>query len=201
MPEYNFGDDGGAGMDEGAGLDETSGYEDSNILGAIARRRGRQPMRRPAQQPQYPTTPGGQRIFSQPPLPQSPFQPHISRLRSFLGMGFATWTDTDGGDKILEIQPQESFRGERLFVDEIDVGTPAGLVLVRRVDVGTQPQSPSVEQPAPASMFSSDATYSKLDIQIAYRGTRLQVTLGVTAAPGTGNSITAAVGFYGQWIR
>jgi hypothetical protein len=116
-------------------------------------------------------------------------------------MGFATWTDTDGGDKILEIQPQESFRGERLFVDEIDVGTPAGLVLVRRVDVGTQPQSPSVEQPAPASMFSSDATYSKLDIQIAYRGTRLQVTLGVTAAPGTGNSITAAVGFYGQWIR
>jgi hypothetical protein len=158
-------------------------------------------VRRPAQQSQYPTTPGGQRIFSQPPLPQSPFQPHVSRLRSFLGMGFATWTDTDGGDKILEIQPQESFRGERLFVDEIDVGTPAGLVLVRRVDVGTQPQSPSVEQPAPASMFSSDATYSKLDIQIAYRGTRLQVTLGVTAAPGTGNSITAAVGFYGQWIR
>jgi hypothetical protein len=199
MPEYIIQED-GAG-DEGAGMDEASGYEDSNILGAIVRRRGGRQVARRQAQPSYPTTPNGQRIYSQPPLPQSPMQPHISRLRSFLGMGFATWTDTDSGDKILEIQPQESFRGERLIVDDVSSSGAAGLVLVRRVDVGTQPQSPSVEQPAPAAMFRPDVTYSKLDMQIAFRGTRLQVTLGLTAAPGAGESITAAVGFYGQWIR
>ena len=201
MPEYQYQAGDEAGYDEGAGLDEAMGaYQDADVLGAIMRRRGqRQPVRQ--QQRNYPATPGGQRVYGTPPLPQSPFQPHVSRLRSFLGMGFATWADLDGGDKILEVQPQESFRGERLIVDSIASAGAAGLVLVRRVDVGTMPQTPSVEAPAPAAMFQPDVTGAKLDMQIAYRATRLQVTLGVTAAPGMGETVTAAVGFYGQWIR
>jgi hypothetical protein len=203
MPQYEYQAGDEAGYDEGAGMDEAMGaYQDADVLGAIMRRRGqRQPARQQQQQRQYPTTQGGHRIYSAPPLPQSPFQPNVSRLRSFLGMGFATWSDTDGGDKILEVQPQESFRGERLIVDSIASSGAAGLVLVRRVDVGTMPQTPSVEAPAPAAMFQPDVTGAKLDMQIAYRATRLQVTLGVTSAPGMGETVTAAVGFYGQWIR
>jgi hypothetical protein len=67
--------------------------------------------------------------------------------------------------------------------------------------VGVQPQQPDTEQPAPASMFARDVTYSHLDLQVAKPGVKIFLTLGVTAAPGSGETLTAAVGMYGQWIR
>ena len=139
--------------------------------------------------------------FVRPPLPLSETRPD-SKLRSACGAGVAVWGPTDGSDKVLTIEPQESFRGERLVIDFASVGgVAAGLVVVRRIEVGTMPQSPSVEQPMPAVMFRPDATYASLDLQIASKGTKLTVILGVTAAPGAGVTTTATAGYYGEWIR
>jgi hypothetical protein len=172
--------------------DDYISADEANVLGAIFRRgRGRRPPPR-RQRP---------RRIPSPQLRQQPTWKD-SRLRSYLGMGFTTWPATDATDKQLPIEPQESFEGRRLIVDTIAAGgTSAGLNVVRRIDVGTMPQSPSVEQPGPAAMFRADATYSYLDLQIAYRATRLILTLGITAAPGVGVTVTASAGFFGNWIR
>lgn len=165
---------------------------DENMMGAVQQRRvpaGARAMARP-------------RIYQQSPLPQVPAQPNRAVLRSYMGMGFATWTAADNADKPLVVTPQESFRPERLVIDiSVAAGPSAGLVLLRRVDIGTSPQSPSVAQPAPAAMFAANATYSRLDMQVCYRAMQLQVTLGITAVPGGAAVVTAAVGFYGAWIR
>jgi hypothetical protein len=184
---------------EGAGYDEAGEViSEGNILGAVARR----PQRHPQQHPQQQSA----RIYERPPLPHVPAHPHVSRLRSFMGVGIAKWQPTDAGDIPLPVQPQESFRIGRMIVDVNSVSTSTGnasngIVLVRRLDVGTQPQSPSVEQPAPAAMFAANATYSAIDTQIAYRATTIQVTLGISEAPGTDVTVTAVVGFFGDWIR
>jgi hypothetical protein len=145
---------------------------------------------------------GGRPVFNRPPLPRTPAQPNDAKLRSYMGFGFVTWGPADAADKVIIVEPQESFRGERLIIDVTSVGgAPAGLTLLRRIEIGTMPQSPSVEQAAPAAMFARDATAAELDLQIAYRGTKVQITLGQTAAPGGAVTVTAAVGMFGEWIR
>jgi hypothetical protein len=167
-----------------------------DLIGQVVRQVVRQARGRGAAIP-------GRNVFRQPPLPAAPAQGNVSELRSYMGFGFLTWTGAaDSADKTLTIEPQESFRGERLIIAlAVAGGAAAGLTTLRRIEVGTLPQSPSVEAPAPAAMFSPDATESKLDLQIAYRGTKLAITLGQTASPGAGVTVTAAVGMYGQWIR
>jgi len=139
-------------------------------------------------------------VYTRPPLAARP-QNHTAMLRSFVGVGFATWTGTDAADKELQIEPQEAFRGERMVIDVLASSGAAGIVVVKLLQVGVQPQQPDTSQPAPASMFAADVTYSHLDLQIARPGIKLTLTLSVTAAPGTGETITAAAGFYGEWIR
>jgi hypothetical protein len=140
--------------------------------------------------------------YAKPPLPAEPVQQNTAALRSYMGFGFVSWVTVDGADKVSIVEPQESFRGERLIIDTTaSGGTAAGLSLLRRIDIGTQPQSPSVEQPAPAAMFRADATETTLDLQIAYRATKVQITMGQTAAPGAGVTVTAAIGMFGKWVR
>ena len=176
-------------MPDDYGSGDDSGDDSAAVLGALFARGGAR---------------GGRRqIMQRPPLPRAPAQNYDARIRSYMGFGIASWAVADGADKVLLIEPQESFRGERLI---IDVSVPATvtnapLVLLRRIDVGTMPQSPSVEQAAPAAMFARDATVSALDLQIAYRGTKLQLTLGISAAPTGAGVVTAACGMYGEWVR
>ncbi len=201
MQNYFEGDDSYVSGDEWVGDDDQSGPsgdDAANVLGQVARAL----VRRPGGPARRPAGPGGRKIFKRPPLPATTAQPTEAELRSYMGMGFAVWAPADAVDRVLTVEPQESFRGERLILDVTAVGgTPAGQVLLRRIEVGTMPQSPSVEQAAPASMFRPDVTGGALDLQIAFRGTKLTVTLGVTAAPGAGVTVTASAGFYGQWLR
>lgn len=195
------GDD-GAGMDENLVGDE-AGYE-ADVLGALVRSPFRRRRRQQGRQRGRGTrSPEGRRIYRQPPLPQQSFQPNMARLRSYLGMGTGTFpASAAAGTTIdLTVEPQESFRGERLIIDVTTTGTPGALPTVVGIFVGTLPQSPSVEQPAPAAMFARDATYSRLDMQIAFRATKLKVTLGVTGAVAAASSIICSVGFFGEWIR
>lgn len=175
------------------------GADPSDVMGAILAPLQRQ-MQQVAARRGIPMQ--QQNPYGRPPLPPTPVQQNTSNVRSYLGFGFVTWGAADAADKIIIIEPQESFRGERLIIDVTAAGgTAAGLTLLRRIDIGTMPQSPSVEAAAPASMFARDATGSDLDLQIAYRGTKVQITLGQTAAPGGAVTVTAAVGMFGQWIR
>lgn len=168
------------------GDDGTLGAED--VMGALFRRR------RPGG--------GGRKVYRKPPLPRSPVQANTARLRSYMGLGVVAWTAADATDKVIIVEPQESFRGERLIVVHQDAGgTSAGIPLLRRIDIGTQPQSPSVEAAAPVDMFRPDATDANLDLQIAFRATKIQVTFGITAVPGAGVTKTLTAGFFGEWIR
>ena len=175
------------------------------VIGALQRMMGRSSRGGSGGGAYAPQARGGSNrgVFAAPPLRGQSTWPHTAKLRSYMGFGFATWGPTDATDKPLPVQPQESFRGERLIISPPTVvgGASAGLVLMRRIDVGTMPQSPSVAQPAPAVMFQNDTVGSNLDLQIAYRATTVQVTLGITAAPGAGVTVTAAVGMFGVWIR
>lgn len=169
------------------------GVEEADILGAVSRALTR---RRTAGRPATSSN-----VYSKPPLETGGGQPD-AKLRSYVGFGVVAWGAADAADKVCTIEPQESFRGERLVIATLATGgAAAGLTVLRRIDVGTLPQSPSVEQPAPASMFAADATYAGLDLQIAHRGMKIAITLGQTAAPGSGIGVTAAVGMYGEWIR
>lgn len=169
--------------------DETLTAGEADILGAAAavlRKRGR---------------PIPRRVFKRPPLAPTPGQPD-AKLRSYMGVGIAVWAPADGSDKVLTVEPQETFRGERLLIDILATGgADTGITLVRRIDVGSLAQSPSTEQAAPAAMFRADATYAGLDLQIAYRGMKISVTLGRTAATPAGVTSTASVGLYGEWVR
>ena len=177
------------------GDDMVLGADEADILGAVSRALTRR--RRGGGAPLASSA----NVQPRPGLPASE-TPADARLRSYVGFGVVSWGAAVTADQTATIEPQESFRGERLVVATSAAGgTPAGITLLRRIDVGTMPQSPSVEQPAPASMFSADATHANLDLQIAHRGTKIAVTLGQSAAPGAGVTVTAAIGMYGEWIR
>jgi len=193
--EYFEGDD----DFETEGDDYVEGDEDGDILGAVARAL----VKRPAARGKRRRRGGGRKIWKRPPLPAKPAQPTEAELRSYMGFGSVFWAVADGASKVSIVEPQESFRGERLVLDVgIDAGvTNTPLVLLNRIDVGTQPQSPSVEFAAPAAMFRPDATNAELDLQIAFRGTKLQIELGITAAPTGAGQVTTSIGMFGQWIR
>jgi hypothetical protein len=173
------------------------GYEEgADEIGRTFRRRGGAPVASSAQG----------RIFKRPPLPSTPFQPTEAELRSYMGIGFQALGNNAAGVTLigtpLLVEPQESFRGERLILDVTSTGTPVGNAALQRIEVGTMPQSPSVEQPAPATMFRADATYSQLDLQVAFRATKFQLTLeNVNGPTGAGNFFNYAAGIFGAWIR
>lgn len=180
---------------------DVTGYADDimggegDILGAVTRA-VQSRMQRGGQRPI-----GRQRPLAMPPLPINQVAPE-AKVRTPVGAGIAVWGAADASDKPLTIEPQSSFRAERLVIEVLAVGgTSAGLVLVRDMRVGNNPQSPSSEQPMPASMFRADATYASMALEVANRACKLTALLGITAAPGAGVTVTAAAGWYGEWIK
>lgn len=168
---------------------------DDDVIGAVARQ-----IRRPGGVRQV-RGPGQQRIFRRPPLPARSQQPTEAELRSYLGLGFVTWAIGDGAEKVIIVEPQETFRGERLVAEVAMVGVTNSIIpALKRLEIGTLPQSPSVEFSAPLSMFRPDATNANLDLQIAEAGTKITITLSLNAAP-VGGAVIAQLGFFGQWIR
>jgi hypothetical protein len=177
-------------MDYVEGDDDISGDEAANVLGAVARSLVRGS--------------GGRKIFKRPPLSASAIaQPNDAMLRAPMGFGAVTWAVADGAAKTSIVEPQEAFRGERLVIDVSIPTTITNLpiVLLRRADIGTQPQTPSTEFGSPAAMFRPDCTYSQLEWQVCPAGTKIQLTMEISAAPTGAGIITAAMGVYGQWIR
>ena len=72
---------------------------------------------------------------------------------------------------------------------------------VNNIFIGDLPQSPSVEQPAPISMFRADATFSGIDFNKATPGQKIRVELSISAAPAGTEIVRLEAGFYGDMMR
>ncbi len=124
-------------------------------------------------------------------------------IRAYCGLGTLQWAGTDEADKTLEVEPQQSFRGERLVITaRYSSGATARLVTINRaLTVAGLPQTPAPEQEAPIEMFAAEVTYSGLDLQIATSGTKISIGFRIDDAPGSGETVTVSAGLYGEWIR
>lgn len=142
----------------------------------------------------------GNGTYAYPPLPASGMHPP-AKLRSFVGLGSTTWGAAENDNRVLAITPQAPVRGERLVIDVVATATAAGLVVVKLLEVGVEPQQADTSADAPASMFAKDVTYGHIAMQIANPGIRIALTLGITAVPGAGQSVSAAAGLFVEWVR
>lgn len=145
-------------------------------------------------------------------LPPPPTLPHGAyqalqggprRLLSYMGLGSFVFTATSGTSTQLTAEPQAAFRGRRLVISQAKTDGATGILVTvnEPLTVSGMPQTPAPNQDAPVEMFSSDTTYSMLDLQIATSATQITLGLAVSAAPGTGDSIAVAAGLYGEWLR
>lgn len=161
------------------GEDDFTGADDEEILGAVRRAMT-------ARKPQL-------RAAAAPP----------KKLRGYLGMGNATFINGGPTQLSLIVEPQRAFRPERLIIDRTNVGvlSPNLVANVVNIFVGDQPQSPSVEQPAPIAMFRADATVSGIDFDKAIPGQKIAIQLSLNAAPAVGETVTLSCGFYGDMLR
>lgn len=124
-------------------------------------------------------------------------------LRGYIGIGEATFTSTSGTLITLTVEPQRQFRPERLVIARRDgSAVTAGISSrVNAVFIGDQPQSPSVEQPAPTELFQPDATVSGVDFDVCSPGQKIQIQLSVSAAPAGTELIRLTLGMYGAMMR
>jgi len=163
------------------GDDDYTGADDAEILGAVKRVMA-------ARKPQL-------QAAAAPP----------KKLRGYIGVGEAVFnSSTPTGTTIaLIVEPQRSFRPERLIIDRVDGSSATSGIRSRvaSIFVGDQPQSPSVEQPAPTAMFRADATVSGIDFDKAVPGQKIQLTLSVSALPTGTEVVTLSCGFYGDMLR
>ena len=169
--------------DDGLDGEDFVGADDAEILGAVRRARGRAMQ---ARKPQLMAS-------SAPP----------KKLRGYLGMGTAVFTSASGTLLSVTVEPQRSFRPERLIIERTD-GSGVTTALAARVNaifIGDQPQSPSVEQPAPIALFRADATVSGIDFDKCIPGQKITIQLSLSAAPTGTEVVTLSSGFYGDMLR
>lgn len=163
--------------------DDFVGADDAEILGAVRRARASQQR---AQKPQL-------RAPERPP----------TKLRGYLGMGTATFNSTSGTLLSVTVEPQRGFRPERLIIDRTDGSTATAAIAARvnAIFIGDQPQSPSIEQPAPIALFRADATVSGVDFDKCIPGQKITIQYSVSAAPTGTEVVTLSSGFYGDMLR
>jgi len=158
--------------------DDYVGDDDQEILGAVAPRRATKPV-----------------LVGRPSVPR--------KLRGYIGLGDALFNSTTLTLLTLIVEPQRAFRPERLIISRRD-GSSATAGTGARVNgifIGDQPQSPSIEQPAPTEMFQPDATVSGIDFDVCVPGQKIQLQLSVTALPTGTEFIRLSCGMYGDMMR
>jgi hypothetical protein len=161
---------------------------DEEMLGAVA------PRRRALQV-------GRRAVATKPQLRAAARAPR--KLRGYIGVGEVTFNSTNGNTASLVIEPQRGFRAERLVISRRDGSTvTAGTsARVNGIFIGDQPQSPSIEQPAPTEMFAPDATFSGIDFDTCEPGQKIQINLSASAIPTGTEFVKLTLGFYGDLIR
>jgi len=143
-----------------------------------------------------------QRMQARPPQLSAQSRPP-QKLRGYIGIGVARFNSTNGALATLVIEPQRQFRPERLIIARRDGSTVTNSIgtFVNAIYIGDQPQSPSVEQPAPTEMFQPDSTYSGVDFNTCLPGQKIQIMLSASSTPTGTEQIILSLGFYGDMMR
>jgi hypothetical protein len=168
------------GDDDMLGADDDILGADDDILGAArsSRRRGwRAQLRRGA-----------------------PGAPAVSEMMMPLGLGGFTFTNTTPLTANLSTNPQLAFRPERLvLVVTRSSGATAIGVAVTDIKVGQRSQLVSPVD-IPAEAFGPTAFGVRLALDPCTPGILVTVSLRVTAAPGTGESVTVIGALIGRSV-
>jgi hypothetical protein len=182
MPDYTGTDDIG---EDFVGEDFVGAEEE--MLGAVARR----PQRR------------RQLMVGKPQLRMQQPAQQVRKIRGYIGVGEVTFNSTNGNTASLVIEPQRGFRPERLVISRRDgsTATAGTSARVNGIFIGDQPQSPSIEQPAPTEMFAQDATFSGIDFDPALPGQKIQINLSASVTPTGTEFVKLTLGFYGDMLR
>jgi hypothetical protein len=209
--------------DEISGWNEMQGYPDGydfeetvgqflartgQTPGAAWGARGRTPAPFAPRGPMLPPMRPGQNM-ARPPAPQlNPLSVQAGQsmpgtLLSYMGLGSHTFLPAAATSTSFDVEPQSAFRGRRLVISQAKTAGASGILVTvsTALTVSGMPQTPNPAQPAPAEMFSPDATYSMLDLQIATSGTSINIGISISAVPAADNSVSVAAGLYGEWIR
>lgn len=122
-------------------------------------------------------------------------------LRTFVGLGIETWEATEDDTRTFEIEPQRDFQTTGIVCDQTS-SDGATFGLVDEFVIGDTPQSPTVEQAAPMSMFAHDSWgAAMLDFQNAKPGMKIILKAHPSGQPASGETFTAAVGLWGRALR
>ena len=124
-------------------------------------------------------------------------------IHAYMGLGAVSWTGTDEALKTMEAEPQSAFIGNRLVIAArySDGATGRQVTITQPLTVSGMPQTPAPSEAAPIEMFAAEATYSRLDLQIATSATQITIGFSIDDAPGSGETVNVAAGIYGEWIR
>lgn len=124
-------------------------------------------------------------------------------IHAYMGLGAVSWTGTDESLKTMSAEPQSSFIGNRLVIAARYTSGAAGLqvTITQPLTVSGMPQTPAPSQAAPIEMFSAEATYSRLDLQIATSATQITIGFSISDAPGSADTVNVSAGLYGEWVR
>src|SRR5262245_4362660 len=138
-----------------------------------------------------------------PTMAQAGAAAGANTIHAYMGLGFTQWTGTDAAEKDFSAEPQSAFIGNRLVVAaRYSSGASGSQVTISSpLTVSGMPQTPAPAQRAPIEMFSSDTTYSALDLQIATSATQITISFSIDAAVGTSDKVNLSAGLFGQWIR
>lgn len=189
-------------------LEDLLGYEDDDIIGdesgydeigydEIGRRivRSKRPV------PARPGTPGRLKLSA----------PAASTLRSAgaqkmalkrvpIGLGGHTFAFGGATSFTFEVEPQRDYQAERMVLDVTrSSSTVSEGVRVTSIDIGDIEQLPSGEG-VPAACFRPDTTYSALDLSTCKAGTKLRVTVELSDALESTESISVECGFFGKVV-
>lgn len=124
----------------------------------------------------------------------------LARKRVPLGLGSHTFAFAGATAHTFEVEPQRDFQGERLILDVTrSSSTVSEGVRVTSINIGDVEQMPAGEG-FPASGFRPDATYAQVDFSTCKGGTKVRVTIELSDALESGETITVEAGIFGATV-
>lgn len=195
-------------------VDDILGLSEDDILGAIWSRRGktrssgrrtrtRAKRRAPgprgraviARPRRLAVTPHGPTVLARPPLiPAAAGVPQTSGLYIPLGLGVFTFVNAGVTTNTFTQKPEKPVRPRRLWIDlAFSAGAVGILVSVTDIKIGTKSMLAGIAA-IPAGQFATGAFAKNYNLfDSAVPGVSVSVILALTASPGVGETVSAAL--------
>jgi hypothetical protein len=156
------------------GLEDVLG--DPDVLGALAKARGRRMVLPGVQNP-------GER-------------------RQPLGLGSVTFVNAGATTQTLTVNPQAPYRGKRLVLTRFNVGAASPNLSVTLTDfrIANVPQTLS-STAIPVSAFAADAVDTYIDLDSSAPGVEYFVEFTISAAPAASETVRIDAALFGAALR